>query len=108
MVNKVVYAPLALQDMEDILEYSRDNFYDPETARKIVAHLIATANSLKQFPERGTPLGLIGEVAHIEDKYRFLVSDNYLIFYRYVRGCVFVDRILYKHRNYLEILFHDD
>ncbi|MEW6623010.1 MAG: type II toxin-antitoxin system RelE/ParE family toxin [Bacillota bacterium] len=44
---------------------------------------------------------------NIQTDYRFLVCDNYLIFYRYEDGIVFVSRILYGRRNYTRILFGD-
>lgn len=40
---------------------------------------------------------------HID--YRFLDRDNYLIFYRYEDGNVFVSRILYNRRDNTRILF---
>ncbi|MDH7526011.1 MAG: hypothetical protein QHH10_11925 [Peptococcaceae bacterium] len=43
----------------------------------------------------------------MQTDYRFLVCDNYLIFYRYEDGIVFVSRILYGRRNYTRILFGD-
>lgn len=41
----------------------------------------------------------------IESDYRFLVSGNYLIFYRAYGAEVYIDRVLYGRRDYLRILF---
>ena len=38
------------------------------------------------------------------DEYRFLPVRNYLVFYRVTAEGVFVDRILYKKRDYLPLL----
>ena len=38
------------------------------------------------------------------DEYRFLPVRNYLVFYRVTAEEVFVDRVLYKKRDYLQLL----
>ena len=43
----------------------------------------------------------------MESDYRFLVSGNYLSFYRTYGNEVYVDRILYARRDYMRILFGD-
>ena len=43
----------------------------------------------------------------IESDYRFIVSGNYISFYRAYGKEVYVDRILYARRNYMRILFGD-
>lgn len=43
----------------------------------------------------------------IESDYRFLVSGNYLIFYRACGTEVYIDRVLYGRQDYLRILFDD-
>ena len=56
------------------------------------------------FSLSGTPLKRIIE---IETNYKFVVSGNYISFYRYMDDTIFVDRILYARRDYLKILFGD-
>ena len=43
----------------------------------------------------------------MESNYRFLVSGNYLSFYRTYGNEVYVDRILYARRDYMRVLFGD-
>lgn len=43
----------------------------------------------------------------VETDYRFVISGNYLSFYRYRDDTIFVDRILYARRDYMKILFGD-
>lgn len=50
---------------------------------------------------------LLSSVADTESNYRFLVSGNYLIFYRAYEKEVYIDRILYARRDYMRILFGD-
>lgn len=52
----------------------------------------------------GTPLS---SVADIESDYRFIVSGNYLVFYRAYGKDVYIDRVLYGRRDYMRILFGD-
>ena len=61
-------------------------------------------DQLADFAEVGAPLT---SVADIESDYRFLVTGNYLTFYRVYENGVFVDRVLYGRRDYLRILFGD-
>ena len=43
----------------------------------------------------------------LESDYRFIVSGNYISFYRAYDSEVFIDRILYARRDYMRILFGD-
>ncbi len=61
-------------------------------------------DQLKNFAEMGTPLSSIADVG---TDYRFLVSGNYMVFYR-VRGSdVCIDRVLYGRSDYMSALFKD-
>lgn len=42
-----------------------------------------------------------------ESDCRFLVSGNYLVFYRAYGKDVYIDRVLYGRREYMRILFGD-
>ena len=46
-------------------------------------------------------------IADIESDYRFIISDNYISFYRAYGSEVYIDRILYARRDYMRILFGD-
>ena len=46
----------------------------------------------------------LSSITGIASDYRYLVVRKYLVFYRYSNGNIFVDRILYGRRNYLNIL----
>lgn len=41
----------------------------------------------------------------IEVDYRYIICGNYMAFYRYLNNAVYVERILYNERDYLQILF---
>lgn len=50
---------------------------------------------------------MLSSIADIESDYRFIVSGNYISFYRSYGSEVFVDRILYARCDYMRILFGD-
>ena len=52
----------------------------------------------------GTPLS---SVADVNGDYRFLVSGNYMVFYRAIGNDIYIDRVLYGRRDYLRILFDE-
>lgn len=54
--------------------------------------------------EIGAPLS---SIADTDADYRFLVTGNYMTFYRVSGENVYVDRILYGRRDYLRILIGD-
>lgn len=102
MKNKIHYAPEALNDLEDIWDYISSNLFNPIAAENTVGNIQNAIDRLEDFPNIGTPLSAI---TTIKNDYHFLVSGNYLVFYRIIRPHVYIDRILYKKRNYLHILF---
>ena len=59
---------------------------------------------LQTYAEIGTPLSSIMD---IESDHRFIVSGNYISFYRAYGSEVYIDRILYARRDYMRILFED-
>lgn len=59
--------------------------------------------ALKNHALLGAPLSSIAEVP---GDYRFLVTGNYLTFYRVSGTDIYIDRILYGRRDYLPCLFN--
>lgn len=43
--------------------------------------------------------------AHVKSDYRFVISGNYISFYRVCENEVYVDHIVYSRRDYIRILF---
>ena len=75
MEHEVVIARFALNDLERIRAYiARDN---PTTAQTFALKLLAGAESLRTFPERG---GFIAE----RPGARFVIVSPYLVVYRIV------------------------
>ena len=61
-------------------------------------------DQLKSFTEMGTPLS---SIADVRTDYRFIVSGNYMMFYRVQGNDVYIDRVLYGRSDYMSVLFKD-
>ena len=104
MKYKVQYSPEALNDLDEIWEYILLELGNPDAAENVVNKMMDTIDALEDFPERGAPLS---SVAEVESDYRFVLSGNYIAFYRVEGKTVQVDRVLYQARDYLRVLFGD-
>ena len=95
------YSPLARRDLEEIREYISNDLCNPSAAIETVNAILDEAETLEAFPLMGH---LVEGLPLMADEYRFLPARNYLVFYRVTAEGVFVDRILYKKRDYLQLL----
>lgn len=103
-MNNINYSPMALNDLDGIWDYIEKELCNSNAAKNTVERIMHSVDQLEVFAEIGTPLSSIIE---IENDYRFLISGNYMVFYRVRDKEVYIDRILYRRRNYLSILFSD-
>lgn len=101
MNNKLLYAPEALQDLDDIGEYISEELSSPRAAHKILTEICSTIDLLSINPLMGANLSAL---TNIVSDYRYLVVRKYLVFYRIKGSTIYIDRILYSRRNYLSIL----
>ena len=99
---KVRYSQIAKLDLEQIGDYILEELKNPTAALRTVNRIQDAVDKLNDFPHIGTSLSARYENVN---NYRFLVCENYLVFYREQAGDVYIDRILYGKRDYLKILF---
>lgn len=104
MKNRIYYSPEAQNDLDEIWDYIFYELCNPSAAENTVNGIMDVVDKLKDFSEIGVPLS---SVTDVESDYRFLISGNYMVFYRIDGGNVYIDRILYGRRSYLRILFPD-
>jgi len=100
-MNDLHLAPEAQADLVNIKEYITKDLENPTAALSTVARITKTIRILREHAFIGTPLS---SIADTDIDYRYLVSGNYMIFYRVTGKDVFVDRVLYGRRDYLRIL----
>ena len=101
MKNKIFIAPEVQRDLDDIYDYILFDLGNPAAAMNMIDKIMEAIDQLAAFPHLGAPLS---SIANVESAYRFLVTDNYMTFYRVMGENVFVDRVLYGRRDYLRIL----
>ena len=99
---QVTLSKEAQRDLASICSYIRDDLCNPDAARHIMACLKKSVQSLEKFSGRGRPLDALIPV-HTE--YRYLVCENYCIFYLESTDQVIVVRILHQRQDCLRALF---
>ena len=104
MKNKIHYSPESRRDLDDIWDYIVSELQNRYAAERVIDRIIDAVDPLKKFAEMGTPLS---SIADIGTDYRFLVSGNYMVFYRVQGNDVYIDRVLYGRSDYMSVLFKD-
>lgn len=101
MKYNINYSPKALPDLDEIWDYITKDLFNPEAAENVVNAIFDAVDVLEDFPESGAPLE-----PHIDldTPYRFVTAGNYIAFYRFEDNAIYVDRVLYKKRNYAKLL----
>ena len=104
MKNKIHYSPESRRDLDDIWDYIVSELQNRSAAEREINRIIDAVDPLNNFAETGTPLS---SIADIGTDYRFLVSGNYMVFYRVQGNDVYIDRVLYGRSDYMSVLFKD-
>ena len=94
-------SPEALSDLTEIKKYIAMEL-DYPASLNVVSKITKAIRGLEQSPDIGAPLS---PIVDLPTDYRFLVTGNYLSFYRHEGDKVYVVRVLYGKRDYLKILF---
>ena len=99
---KIRYSAAAMQDLEEIGDYILEELKSPEAALNTVNRIQDTIEKLVDFPQIGISLS-----TRYEDvgNYHFVVCGSYLAFYHERMNDIYIDRILYGKRDYMNILF---
>lgn len=103
-MNELHLGPEAQNDLAAIKRYITDELENPRAALATVSKITKHIRMLRDHALLGAPLS---SIADVDDEYRFLVSGNYMVFYRVKGRDIYVDRVLYGRRDYLRILFAD-
>ena len=99
---KVSVSKVARQDLASIRQYIREELGNPDAAARIISELKKSILSLADFSGLGRPLDALIPV-HTE--YRYLVCENYCIFYLAGDDEVIVVRVLHQRQDCLRALF---
>ena len=104
MKNKIHYSSESRRDLDDIWDYIVSELQNRSAAEHVTNRIMDAVDQLKSFAEMGT---LLSSIADVGNEYRYLVSGNYMVFYRIQGSDVYIDRVLYGRSNYINILFND-
>ena len=104
MKNRIHYSPESRRNLDDIWDYIVSELQNRSAAERVINRIIDAVDPLKNFAEMGAPLS---SIADIGTDYRFLVSGNYMVFYRVQGNDVYIDRVLYGRSDYMSVLFKD-
>lgn len=96
---KIKIYPTAQQDFMDIIDYL--NTLSPDTALRYYNLLTDKIASLSQMPERCPHPH---DLALTAKDYRYLIVQNYLVFFIVNGDTVQIHRILYNRRDYSALL----
>lgn len=102
MKNNIHYSMASRRDLDNIWDYIVAELQNRSAAEHVVNSILDAVDQLEAFAELGAPLSSITEVGA---DYRFLVSGNYMVFYRVRGNDVYIDRVLYGRSNYMNVLF---
>ena len=98
----VIVSPAARRDLIGIRDYIGNEPANPDAALRILRLLRSSIESLGDMPERGMPLDA---VLSVHTDYRFLVRENYRVFYLCEGDQVEVVRVLHTLQDYMRALF---
>lgn len=102
---KVTLSKEAQRDLVSIRNYIRDELSNPDAAMRVIASLKKSVQSLETCPGRGRPLDAL---ITFHTEYRYLVCENYCVFYLEGNDQVIVVRILHQRQDSLRALFLND
>ena len=98
----ITISKAARKDLASIRDYISDELANPDAAIRIIGALKQSILKLAEMPQCGKPLDAI---LSIHTEYRFLIYENYRIFYLYDGETVEIVRILHTLQDYMRALF---
>lgn len=101
---KIRVTPAALNDLKEIKSYIENDLSNPIAANNVIKRIIKDYSRLEFSPYMGPSLSA---KVPFDTDYRFIVSGNYLVFYKADNEYVSIYRILYGRRDYMKIIFDD-
>lgn len=103
-MNKLHISPEAQNDLWEIRRYISKELENETAANSTLKKIMNRVRELETQALIGSPLTA---VIPYETDYRYLVSGQYLIFYRVDNTDIYIIRIVYGRRDYLRLLFSE-
>ena len=97
----IEYSKEAKEDLIEIKSYIKYNLQESNIAQKLISKIIKEINNLESNPEIYT---IIDDDIIRKLNIRKFIVDNYIFFYRIKDINIQIVRILYKRRNWIDLL----
>ena len=101
---KIRLTHTALNDLKEIKAYIENDLSNPIAANNVIRRIIEDYSRLEISPHIGPSLST---KVPFDTDYRFIVSGNYLVFYKVDNEYVSIYRVLYGRRDYLKVIFDE-
>ena len=101
---EVKVTPQAAEDLLEIKNYIENELQNPIAAHNTVLNIVETYENLSTLAEAGIS---VERYVPFPTDYKFVLANNYPIFYRIDGNIVRVIRIMYSRRDFVRILFEE-
>lgn len=95
---KLRYTPEALFDLAEIKQYIKEDLGSPIAAGKVISTITVSCGLLKDQPRLGMELS---KLIDRDTDYRYLISGNYIVFYRIESNTISIYRIIDARTDYI-------
>lgn len=102
MIKEIKYAPQALSDLRNIIDYISVELNSPQAAERTVDDILDKIDYLSEIGRT------LSSRINVKTDYRYLVCGNYNVFYRVENEVVKVIRVLNARRNFMTVLFGEE
>jgi len=102
---KIVYLPLAIDDLKGIIKYIANELEAPRAAENLVTKIDKEVLKIADNPFR---CHLFVPLEKLKYEYRVLNIDNYSLFYIVEKEKIEIHRVLYSKMDTMRILKQDD
>lgn len=100
----VKVTPQAAEDLLEIKNYIENELQNPIAAHNTVLNIVETYENLSTRAKADIP---VERYVPFPSDFKFVLANNYSIFYRIDDNIVRVIRIMYSKRDFVRILFED-
>ncbi len=99
---KIVYRPLAVEDIVSTADYIKDKLKNPQAAEHFKERILSAISLLKDNPNMGAELAKKYDT--ISNNYRYMIVNNQIVFYEVNDEIIEIVRVLDGRTDYLKYL----
>ena len=99
---KIVYRPLAVEDIISTADYIKDKLKNPQAAEHFKERMLNAISLLKDNPNMGAELAKKYDT--LNNNYRYIIVNNQIVFYEIIDDTIEIVRVLDGRTDYLKYL----